>query len=107
MILLSADQTSRIAARGIAVGQDVADPHCSAHRQPCGGCSDVVAIERPLELDLRDRLVRLAAGCLDILTESDDRQHPATGADQIALRIQSSPGMDDHAAVAASQPLSQ
>ena len=33
--------------RRIAVGQDVADPHCSAHRQPRGGGSDVVTIERP------------------------------------------------------------
>ena len=58
-----------------------------------------MTVEGALELNLLNRLVRPVASCLDILTEPDDRKHPATRADQVALLIERSAGMNHRAAL--------
>src|SRR5215211_691141 len=82
---------------GVPVGQDIADRHCLAHHQPRSCSCNIAAIKRTVELDFPNRLVRPAASFFDILTESDDCEHAAAGADQVPLRIGGCPGMDDHA----------
>lgn len=58
-----------------------------------------MAVEGPVELNLRDRLIRPATSRLDVLAEPDHRKYPAPGADQVALLIERRPGVDDRAAV--------